>query len=214
MTAARGRPTLTERRRQETRLEIAEAAAALFGDKGYEATTVEDIASAAGISLRTFYRYCAAKEDALTPVLTGSVVQLVDELATRPAEEPLTAAVRAAFGAPESARRLADTERARRLIRVMGEVPAIRMRWMAAGREMQDRLVPVLVTRTGAARDSLEVRLLASALIDAITVAMEHWARQDDPEDIVELTRRALDYVRVDELQITAGRRTSPPSTS
>ncbi|MFG2141227.1 TetR/AcrR family transcriptional regulator [Streptomyces sp. NPDC048650] len=211
MTAARGRPTLTERRRQETRLEIAEAAAALFGDQGYEATTVEDIASAAGISLRTFYRYCAAKEDALTPVLTGSVVRLVDELATRPVEEPLTDAVCAAFGAPESARRLADTERARRLIRVMGEVPAIRMRWMGAGREMQDRLVPVLAVRTGAARDSLEVRLLASALIDAITVAMEHWARQDDLEDIAELTRRALDYLRVDELQITAGRRPPPP---
>ncbi|MFJ9848193.1 TetR family transcriptional regulator [Streptomyces sp. NPDC101150] len=212
MTAARGRPTLTERRRQETRMEIAEAAAALFADQGYDATTVEDIALAAGISLRTFYRYCAAKEDALTPVLTSSVGQLVEQLATRPVDEPLTSAVRAAFGMSTSARRLADTERARRLIRVMGSVPAIRMRWMAAGRDMQDRLVPVLAARTGAPQDSLEVRLLACALIDAITVATEHWARQDDPEDVAELTRRALDYLRVDELQATAGPRSPSPS--
>ncbi|KIZ15169.1 TetR/AcrR family transcriptional regulator [Streptomyces natalensis] len=200
MTAVRGRPTLTERRRQETRLEIAEAAAALFSDRGYDATTVEDIASAAGISLRTFYRYCAAKEDALTPVLTDGVGQLVDQLAIRPVEEPLTCAVQAAFDTSTSARRLADAERARRLIRVMGSVPAIRMRWMAAGREMQDRLVPVLAARTGASRDSLEVRLLASVLIDAITVAMEHWARQDAPEDVAELTRRALEFLRIDDL--------------
>ncbi|MFI9051495.1 TetR/AcrR family transcriptional regulator [Streptomyces sp. NPDC053427] len=213
MTAARGRPTLTERRRQETRMEIAEAAASLFSDQGYDATTVEDIASAAGISLRTFYRYCAAKEDALTPVLTSSVGQLVEEIAARPVDEPLTSAVRTAFGTSTSTRRLADTERARRLIRVMGGVPAIRMRWMAAGRDMQDRLVPVLAARSGAPQDSLEVRLLASALIDAISVAMEHWARQDAPEDIAELTRRALDYLRIDELQTTAaGARAHSPT--
>ncbi|MCR8578755.1 TetR/AcrR family transcriptional regulator [Streptomyces sp. Isolate_219] len=47
---------MSERRRQETRLEIAEAAAALFSGQGYEATTVEGIALATGISLRAFYR--------------------------------------------------------------------------------------------------------------------------------------------------------------
>ncbi|MER6050215.1 TetR/AcrR family transcriptional regulator [Streptomyces sp. NPDC020883] len=201
MSAVRGRPSLTERRRQETRLEIAESAATLFSERGYEATTVEDIASAAGISLRTFYRYCAAKEDALTPVLTSSVGVLVERLADRPFDEPLTTAVRAAFEDPASARRLADPEKARRLIRVMGSVPAIRMRWLASGRDMQDQLVPVLAARTGAAEDSMEVRLLACALIDALSVAMEHWAWQDEPGDVAELTRQALAYLRVDELQ-------------
>ncbi|UKY53759.1 TetR/AcrR family transcriptional regulator [Streptomyces inhibens] len=191
---------MTERRRQETRLEIAETAAALFSDQGYDATTVEDIASAASISLRTFYRYCAAKEDALTPVLTSGVGLLVDELATRPVDEPLTSAVRAAFDSSASARRLADPEQARRLVRIMATVPAIRMRWLAAGRDMQDQLVPVLAARKGAPEDSMEVRLLACALIDALSVAMEHWAWQDEPEDVVELTRRALNYLRIDDL--------------
>ncbi|MFD5394877.1 TetR/AcrR family transcriptional regulator [Streptomyces sp. NPDC127097] len=200
MTAARGRPSLTERRRQETRLEIAETAAALFSDQGYEATTVEDIASAAGISLRTFYRYCAAKEDALTPVMTASVGVLVEELARRPVDEPLSSAVQASFTSSAAARQLADREQARRLVRVMGTVPAIRMRWLAAGREMQDQLVPVLAARKGAPENSMEVRLLACALLDGISVAMEHWAWQDEPEDVAELTRRALRYLRIDEL--------------
>ncbi|AJC54633.1 tetr family transcriptional regulator [Streptomyces sp. 769] len=185
-------------------MEIAETAAALFSERGYEATTVEDIASAAGISLRTFYRYCAAKEDALTPVLTSSVGVLVEQLAGRPVDEPLTSAVRAAFDAPASARRLADPDKARRLIRVMSSVPAIRTRWLAAGRDMQDQLVPVLAARTGATEHSMEVRLLACALIDALSVAMEHWAWQDEPGDVAELTRRALAYLRVDELQAAA----------
>ncbi|WP_051797391.1 TetR/AcrR family transcriptional regulator [Streptomyces sp. NRRL S-337] len=200
MTAARGRPSLTERRRQETRQEIAEAAAVLFSEQGYDVTAVEDIASAAGISLRTFYRYCAAKEDALTPLLTSSVGRLVETLATLPTDEPLTSAVQAAFGAPASVQQLADMERARRLIRVMGSVPAIRMRWLAAGRDMQDQLLAVLAARTGASPDSLEVRLMATALLDAINVALEYWAQQDEPDDIVQLTRRALDYLRIDEL--------------
>ncbi|MYT30023.1 hypothetical protein [Streptomyces sp. MspMP-M5] len=103
-----------------------------------------------------------------------------------------------------AARRLADPEKARRLIRVMGSVPAIRMRWLAAGRDMQDQLVPVLAARTGAAEDSMEVRLPACALIDALSVAMEHWAWQDEPGDVAELTRQALAYLRVDELQAPA----------
>ncbi|GAB7029929.1 TetR family transcriptional regulator [Streptomyces platensis subsp. malvinus] len=181
-------------------MEIAEAAAALFSEKGYEATTVEDIASAAGISLRTFYRYCAAKEDALTPVLTSGVGQLIEDLATRPVDEPLTRAVQAAFETSASARRLADPEQARRLVRVMCTVPAVRMRWLAAGRDMQDQLVPVLAARKGAPEDSMEVRLLTCALIDGLSVAMEYWARQDEPGDVAELTQRALEYLRIDEL--------------
>ncbi|WP_181138682.1 TetR/AcrR family transcriptional regulator [Streptomyces sp. Ru73] len=189
MAAGRGRPSFSEDRRQATRMAIAEAAATLFSDHGYEATTVEHIAAAAGISLRTFYRYCPAKEDALTPVFTSSVSGLVDRLAALPADQPLAEAVEAAFAAPESLRRLADADRARRLLRVMGAVPALRTRWLAAGREMQDRLAPVLAPRTGGDPDSMETRLLAAALIDAITVAMEYWAREEG--DAARLAPRA-----------------------
>lgn len=201
MTAARGRPSLTEQRRLQTRLEIAEAAAALFADRGYDTTTVENIASAAGISLRTFYRYCPAKEDALTPLFASSVGQLVDVLAEHPAEEPLSAAVEASFGTETAGRRLEDTARARRLVRVLGTVPVLKMRWLAAGREMQERLAPALASRVDAPLDSLEVRLLTTAVLDAFTVTMEHWAWQDEPEELIDLMRRALAFLRLDELR-------------
>ncbi|MFB7783558.1 TetR/AcrR family transcriptional regulator [Streptomyces vinaceus] len=200
MPAERGRPPLTERRRQATRVEIAETAAALFADRGYEATTVEDIAAAAGVSLRTFYRYCSSKEDALTPLVTSGVGQLVDALAAQPADEPLTAAVDRVFATPMSERRLAEAEPGRALVRLMGSVPALRSHWLAAVQELRDRLLPVLAARTGRPADSLEVRLLAGALLDAVTAAAEHWAARDEPEDLLALTHRAMAFLRLDQL--------------
>ncbi|MET9296076.1 helix-turn-helix domain-containing protein [Streptomyces sp. NPDC003077] len=200
MAAARGRPSLTERRRRQTRLEIAEAAAHLFAEKGYDETTVEDIASATGMSLRTFYRYCAAKEDALTPVLVSGISELVDRLADRPHDEPLTAAVPATFGTSMPEPRSADVDGARRLVRIMTTVPAVRMRWLAAGREMRDRLAHALVTRSAGATDDLEARLLAAALMEAISTATEHWAWQEEPDELGDLVRRAMTYLRIDEL--------------
>ncbi len=54
--------SLTERRKAATRMEIARAAAGLFVSRGLKATRAEDIAQAAGIAPRTFYRYFATKE--------------------------------------------------------------------------------------------------------------------------------------------------------
>ncbi|MCX5192754.1 TetR/AcrR family transcriptional regulator [Streptomyces sp. NBC_00249] len=194
-----GRPSLTERRRAATRSEIAEAAAALFSERGYEATTVEDIARAAGISLRTFYRYCPTKEDALTPVLTAGVAQLVEQLALRPAAEPVTEAVQAAFVTATAGDRYAQPGQTVRLIQVMSRVPEIRLRWLAVARAMQDRLVPVLAARTGRAESALETRVLAAVLIDAVTVALEHWAAEEGREPLHEVSARALALLRVAE---------------
>lgn len=198
-TASTGRPSLTERRRETTRYEIAEAAAALFSERGYEATTVDDIARTAGISLRTFYRYCPAKEDALTPVLTAGVATLVEELALRPATEPLTAAAQAAFTIATAGARYEEPGQTVRLIQVMSRVPEIRLRWLAAARAMQDRLVPVLAVRTGRPEAALETRLLAAVLIDAVTVALEHWAAEDGRDPLPVVSARALSLLRLEE---------------
>jgi AcrR family transcriptional regulator len=55
--------SLRERKKRQTRLEIVAAAAELFRDRGFAATTIDDIAARADCSRRTVFRYFAAKED-------------------------------------------------------------------------------------------------------------------------------------------------------
>src|SRR5690349_21881808 len=86
---------LRERTRRAVRAELAEIALRMFADRGYEETTVDDIAVAAGLSKRSFFRYFPSKEDAVF----GDVEELADRVAeavrARPAEEPPWAVLRA-----------------------------------------------------------------------------------------------------------------------
>lgn len=81
----------------------------------------------------------------------------------------------------------------------MSRVPAIRLRWLAAGRAMQDRLIPVVAVRTGRPESALETRLLAAVLIDAVTVALEHWAAEGGHDPLPSVSARALALLRLEE---------------
>src|SRR5207244_11838857 len=90
------RPRLTDRRKAQTRRDIAEKALELFMHDGYDAVSPQVIADAAGVSLRTFYRYFATKDDVLVPIVADSVGELVGLIADRPRPEPLGVAAEAA----------------------------------------------------------------------------------------------------------------------
>lgn len=64
---------LRERKRQQTRRELISAAVRLFEMRGYEQTTVAEIASAAGVSTKTFFNYFASKDEVLFPHLSRRI---------------------------------------------------------------------------------------------------------------------------------------------
>lgn len=84
--------SLQDRRRRYVAREIAAAAMSLFGERGFDDVTVEEIAAAAGISSRTFFRYYATKEEVILQYQRRIHERLVEALAARPqAEGPVTA---------------------------------------------------------------------------------------------------------------------------
>src|SRR6266568_401324 len=77
-----------ERTRRAVRGELAQLAADLFVEKGYDETTIDDLAAAAGMSKRTFFRYFASKEELVMGKYEFFGQQLAEDLAARPAANP------------------------------------------------------------------------------------------------------------------------------
>jgi AcrR family transcriptional regulator len=89
-----------EASKQATRAALRNAAARLFAEQGYQATTVAEIASAAGVGERTFYRYFAGKEELLAERALTWIGALAEAIRQRPAAEaPYQAVARAMAGA-------------------------------------------------------------------------------------------------------------------
>ncbi|AYF76736.1 TetR family transcriptional regulator [Nocardia yunnanensis] len=190
-----GRPALTEARRAATRREVALAAARLFIENGYTATTVEDIAAAAGMGLRTFYRYFAGKEDVLAPLLALGTQAWADELAACPPEVPLCEALarsyRTATSRTAAAEGIAEAD-LRPLVRAVTQLPALRATWLRIQQDTEARLVPLLAARTGRAPDDLDVVLTAAMANTAVRLGTERWAASDEPGSAADVVERCL----------------------
>jgi len=112
-------PSLRDRKRERTRRALVDAAAALFERKGYDETTVAEIAAAADIGTRTFFSYFPTKEELLFPESDARVRAAVDAIATRdqherPAEVLLRALRLIGEDSDEMASRLAMRHSSRR----------------------------------------------------------------------------------------------------
>lgn len=178
-------PSLTERRKAETEWQIARSAAELFSEHGASGVTAEDIALAAGVSLRTFYRYFRTKEESVAPLLTGGARRWLDDLASAPAglpvEEALARAVRRAL-TPEDEAEAEALRRTRGLLRALPDDPALRSVWHRVHSTSEESLVPVLRALVGEDADPLDVRLMAAAANAAMRVAVETWAGTETAE--------------------------------
>lgn len=92
-------PGRREENKARTRSALEQAAARLFEQHGFAATTVRDIAAAAGVGERTFFRYFPSKEDLVLQQVRDLIPGLTDAIRARPAAEPpLTALCEAIVG--------------------------------------------------------------------------------------------------------------------
>ncbi|MGP3771770.1 TetR family transcriptional regulator [Streptomyces sp. SDT5-1] len=177
-------PSLTERRKAATQLDIARAAMELFTEKGPDGTTAEEIARGAGVALRTFYRYFRNKQDAVGPLLASGGARWRELLAATEPGTPLLQALEAAAVtslSPQDAAAEEALHGTRTLLRAAQEDPALRAVWYRVNQESEEQLLPVIADLTGPGADPLETRLTAAAATDAIRVALELWSTTDSP---------------------------------
>lgn len=142
--------SLTERRKAETRMEIARAAAALFVRQGLRATRAEDIAQAAGIAPRTFYRYFASKEEAVAPLYAAGAELCIQAVRGAPAGLSLPEAIRHAVEhtlSPDMRVSAASWEWVRTLIRLADASPALGKVWAEVCRTSEYALAETLAER-------------------------------------------------------------------
>jgi AcrR family transcriptional regulator len=191
--------TLQQRRNRQTDREIRDAALTLFERQGVAATTADEIATAAGISPRTFFRRCRTKEEA---VLLGDgdlhdgLVRDLRAAAPLPATitalEPVWRAVFLAFDADEPWRTLTA-----RLMDVAAEEPGLRAAMARRAEERRAELVAVVGEATGA--DAMRAAALV-ALFDTVaglTVqeSRRRAAQGQDPA-VLDAYRAALATIR------------------
>lgn len=170
------------RRKERTRQALAEAATQLFLERGYDATTVEEIAAAVDVSPRTFFRYFAAKGDIITAVARTSLDDVVAALEQLPPRAPAASVAAAVREGVVTTLRRATPATVRSFERLLATSDQLRARWVEECRRNQGRLATTLAGCYGADPDELWVQVAASAVIVTVETALAQWSR-GEPAD-------------------------------
>ncbi len=145
----------------------------LFEQRGFGSVTVEDIASEAQISVRTFYRYFPSKEDVFQLHITRRSVALRAALSVRPLDEPPLHSLRLAYAEQVSAE---DTELVRQWITVIAATPSV-LRGVLGGIQLigHRTLAEFFGSRLDLPADALVPTMLAAAVGGVIQAAQTQW---------------------------------------
>jgi AcrR family transcriptional regulator len=152
--------------------ELEAIALRLFEDRGYANVTVDEIAAAAQISVRTFYRYFPSKDLLLQVRVDRRSAAVVAALAARPDDEPLMTSLRVALSEATGAE---DPKLVRQWITVVASNPDL-VRGALGGIQLkvQGAIADFIASRT-ATDDAFASRVLAGAVGGAVQAALRHW---------------------------------------
>jgi AcrR family transcriptional regulator len=179
-----GRPPLTSAR------QIAEIAQDLFLEQGFEETSVGDIATAAGISRRTFFRYFSTKADVLWVESPAEIARFRERLAAAPPDEPYDTAICRA--APEALHHPPEHRTwALHRAQLILTLPAVQGK--AAERHTEWRLIATefVAARRGTGPDDLVALAAGHAVLAATLGAHEYWLAHPH-EELPDIMTRML----------------------
>ncbi len=187
--------------RHRVRQDLAAAAMQLFSSQGYEATTVDEIAAAAGVARRTFFRHFRSKEEAIFPDHDDTLVRVQAVLDSADAREhPLDTVCR---GITEVLRMYAYVpEISVERYRLIREVPTLREREIASVSRYERLFTRYLLGHfdEDAHRDGDDDPLLAEVAASAVVAAHNHvlrrWLRAGGKGDVEAQLDHAFDVIK------------------
>jgi AcrR family transcriptional regulator len=185
---------VTSRRAQkkaEVREALVDAADRLFAERGFEATTVDDIAEAAGVSRRTFFRYFPAKEAIAFPNNDARLALFKNLLHQSLASSPLLPAVRESIfevGKELMASRELEVERQH----VVEASPALIAAELGVYRRWEHAIADAAAPGSASQRRKRRARLFAGATMGIVRAVLGHWFRSEGKKDVVVLGREAF----------------------
>jgi AcrR family transcriptional regulator len=168
---------LRERKRAETHARIQSEGMRLFLDKGFEATTLDEIADAAGVSRRSLFHYFGSKEEIVFSTKADFPDMVVAAIKRRPAEEPLLDMVENAM--TDMAVRH-ETGHAKAFARLIRDTPALSAGDQAKYETVERALAKALAEQKGLPDGDVTCRVTASAAVGIMKLSMDAWLSQDD----------------------------------
>jgi len=184
-------PDWRQRKKTATRGRIRASALRLFREQGYDTTTVEQIAAAAGVSHMTFFRYFPAKEDV---VLSDDYDPLIaSAIAQTPATWPVIRRVRTVLA--EGLRLIYDTDRDTLFdqVKLIVATPALRDRLWADQIATQQLILQALSAGQDEQRPSFQTRVTVAACLAAASTAILTWVESDGTPELPDLMAQAFD---------------------
>jgi len=185
--------TLRERKKAATRLQLMTVALRLFETKGFDGTTVEEIAAAADVAPRTFFRYFPTKLDVLFADHPEEIALLRDTLADRPSDEAIIDTVRR-FMLEGIGKAVADPAPFLTRSRLVATVPAANAHSRYLDSKFEDEIAgEVAAERRRDAASDLEARFVARVTWGAACAARDIWVATDAKRDPRKLVNQAFD---------------------
>jgi AcrR family transcriptional regulator len=184
-------PDWRQRKKTATRDRIRACALRLFREQGYDATTVEQIAAAAGVSHMTFFRYFPAKEDvALSDSYDPLIAELIEQT---PVTQPVIQRIRTVL--VQGLRQVYDTDRDTMLAqnKLIVSTPALRERLWANQIATQQLILQALSNGEPGPVTDFQAKVTVAACLAAATTAVLTWTENDGVPELPDLIEQAFD---------------------
>ena len=190
-------PNLHARKQEFVRNAIWDAAIDLFAEGGFDETTIDDIADAAGVSQRTFFRYFDSKADLMGKGTADLAVALSDAIEACPPSFSLSETMREAV--LKVANQAAAYPRLEKLIQIAAKYPGARQAQASYAPEIETEIAQAYARRMKQPRKSdITPRVMAAITTSLFHVALHTWLERGrgdieaTVDEVLGATRRVL----------------------